>query len=62
MGFPQDIGTDGLVVLYGGSQQTFDRCGPIAATFGGTAMRIGNDPGSAAALDNALLFERLRRA
>lgn len=55
MGFPQDIGTDGLVILYGGDQETFERCGPIAAAFGGTAMRVGDDPGSAAALDNALL-------
>ena len=55
MGFPQDIGTDGLVILYGGDQDTFDRCGPVAASFGGTPMRIADDPGSAAALDNALL-------
>ncbi len=55
MGFPQDIGTDGLVILYGGDQDIFDRYGPVAAAFGGTAMRIGDDPGSAAALDNALL-------
>ena len=55
MGFPQDIGTDGLVILYGGDQETFERYGPIAAAFGGAAMRVGDDPGSAAALDNALL-------
>lgn len=55
MGFPQDIGTEGLVILYGGDQDTFDKYGPIAAAFGGTAMRVGDDPGSAAALDNALL-------
>ena len=55
MGFPQDIGTDGLVILYGGDQDTFERYGPVAAAFGGTAMRVGDDPGSAAALDNALL-------
>lgn len=55
MGFPQDIGTDGLVILYGGEQASFDRCRPVAAAFGGTAMRIGSTPGSAAALDNALL-------
>jgi 3-hydroxyisobutyrate dehydrogenase-like beta-hydroxyacid dehydrogenase len=55
MGFPQDIGTDGLVILYGGDQDTFERYGPIAAALGGTAMRVGDDPGSAAALDNALL-------
>ncbi len=55
MGFPQDVGTDGLVILYGGDQGTFERYGPIAAAFGGTAMRVGNDPGGAAALDNALL-------
>ena len=55
MGFPQDIGTDGLVILYGGDEATFDRYQPVAAAFGGTAMRIGDDPGSAAALDTALL-------
>jgi len=55
MGFPQDIGSDGLVILYGGDQDTFERCGPIAAAFGGTVMRVGDDPGSAAALDSALL-------
>ena len=55
MGFPQDIGTDGLVILYGGDRDTFERYGPVAAAFGGTAMRVGDDPGSAAALDNALL-------
>jgi 3-hydroxyisobutyrate dehydrogenase-like beta-hydroxyacid dehydrogenase len=55
MGFPQDIGTDGLVILYGGDQETFERYGPIAAAFGGAASRVGDDPGSAAALDNALL-------
>jgi 3-hydroxyisobutyrate dehydrogenase-like beta-hydroxyacid dehydrogenase len=55
MGFPQDIGTDGLVILYGGDQGAFERYGPIAAAFGGAAMRVGDDPGSAAALDNALL-------
>lgn len=55
MGFPQDIGTDGLVVLYGGEQATFDRCSAVTAAFGGTAVRIGSNPGSAAALDNALL-------
>ncbi len=55
MGFPQDIGSDGSVILYGGDQETFERCGPIAEAFGGSAMRVGDDPGSAAALDNALL-------
>jgi 3-hydroxyisobutyrate dehydrogenase-like beta-hydroxyacid dehydrogenase len=55
MGFPQDIGSDGLVILYGGDQDTFERFGLIAAAFSGTAMRVGDDPGSAAALDNALL-------
>ena len=55
MGFPQDIGTDGLVILYGGEQASFDRCRLVTAAFGGTAMRIGSAPGSAAALDNALL-------
>ncbi len=55
MGFPQDIGTDGLVILYGGDRETFDRFAPVAAALGGTAMRVGDDPGSAAALDNALL-------
>ncbi len=55
MGFPQDIGTDGLVILYGGDRETFERYGPVAAAFGGTALRVGDDPGSAAALDNALL-------
>lgn len=55
MGFPQDIGTDGLVILYGGDQKTFERYRPIAAAFGGAASRVGDDPGSAAALDNALL-------
>lgn len=55
MGFSQDIGTNGLVILYGGDQDTFDRYAPIASAFGGTAMRVGDDPGSAAALDNALL-------
>ena len=55
MGFPQDIGTDGLVILYGGDLDTFERYRPIAEAFGGTATRVGDDPGSAAALDNALL-------
>ena len=55
MGFPQDVGTDGLVILYGGDRETFERLGPVAAAFGGTAMRVGDDPGSAAALDTALL-------
>jgi 3-hydroxyisobutyrate dehydrogenase-like beta-hydroxyacid dehydrogenase len=55
MGFPQDVGTDGLVILYGGDQETFERYRPVAAAFGGTAMRVGNDPGGAAALDNGLL-------
>ncbi len=55
MGFPQDIGTDGLVILYGGDEGTFRRYRPIAAAFGGTAMHVGGDTGSAAALDNALL-------
>lgn len=55
MGFPQVIGSDGLVILYGRDQKTFERYETIAAAFGGSAMRVGDDPGSAAALDNALL-------
>lgn len=55
MGFPDAVGTDGLVVLYAGDQAAFERCAPVIDGFGGTAMMTGEDPGSAAGLDNALL-------
>jgi len=55
MGFPKDIGTDGLLVLYGGAEETFAVCDPFATAIGGTAFRVGDDPGQAAALNTALI-------
>jgi len=55
MGFPQDVGSQGLVILYGGDKETFERCEPITKALSGTAFRVGDDPGNAAALDSALL-------
>lgn len=55
MGFPKDIGTEGLLVLYGGSQETFTACDAFTTAIGGTAFRVGDDPGQAAALNTALI-------
>ena len=55
MGFPKDIGTDGLLVLFGGDEATFERCDPLVKAIGGSAIRVGDDPGTAAALNTALI-------
>jgi len=55
MGFPKDIGTEGLLVLYGGTEEAFAFCDPFAKAIGGTAFRVGDDPGQAAALNTALI-------
>ena len=55
MGFPKDIGTEGLLVLYGGTEEAFAFCDPFAKAIGGTAFRVGDDPGQEAALNTALI-------
>ncbi|NNF24914.1 MAG: NAD(P)-dependent oxidoreductase [Rhodobacteraceae bacterium] len=55
MGFPKDIGSDGLLVLYGGDKETFEQCEPIAKAISGSTIRVGDDPGNGAALNNALI-------
>jgi len=55
MAFPDAIGTESCAILYAGEVPTFENCGAVVDAFGGTSQLVGTDPGSAAALSNALL-------
>lgn len=55
MAFPDAIGTERCTIIYAGNTSTFDSCRTVVDAFGGTAQLIGDDPGMAAALSNAVL-------
>ena len=55
MAFPDAIGTESCAILYAGDTTVFAACEAVVDAFGGTAQLVGNDPGSAAALDTAIL-------
>ncbi|MFG1694409.1 NAD(P)-dependent oxidoreductase [Nonomuraea sp. NPDC049309] len=49
------IGTEGTRVLYSGPEGLFERHRRALAALGGTAVHLGDDPGTAAGFDVALL-------
>ncbi|MBB4935000.1 3-hydroxyisobutyrate dehydrogenase-like beta-hydroxyacid dehydrogenase [Lipingzhangella halophila] len=49
------IGRPEAVFLYSGPEETYERHRPTLASLGGTATRVGAEPGRAAAFDVALL-------
>ncbi|BEL03961.1 NAD(P)-binding domain-containing protein [Actinoplanes sichuanensis] len=51
----ETIGGPLAVVLYSGSEQWYETHLPTLRAFGGTAIRLGDEPGRAAAYDMALL-------
>jgi len=55
MASPQAIGTEAAMVLYSGLSGTYDRVSELLADFGGTGLLVGEDPATAAAIDNSLL-------
>ncbi len=55
MAFPDAIGTEDCVILYAGDASIYEACQVVVEVLGGISPLVGNDPGSAGALDNALL-------
>ena len=55
MGYPPQVGTPQLQVLYSGDQAVFDEYAPVLEQLGGT-MFLGEDPGAASAFDIAILI------
>jgi len=55
MAFPEAIGTENCAILYAGNTSTFEACRTVVDALGGTAQLVGDDPGIAAALSNAIL-------
>ena len=55
MAFPDAIGTDRCAILYSGDRAAFEACDSAVQAFGGVSQLIGDDPGMAAALSNAVL-------
>jgi 3-hydroxyisobutyrate dehydrogenase-like beta-hydroxyacid dehydrogenase len=55
MAFPDAIGTATGAIIYAGNASSFEACKTVVDAFGGTAQLIGDDPGMAAALSNAIL-------
>ena len=55
MAFPDAIGKEDCVILYAGDANVFDFCQPVVQALGGISPLVGDDPGSAAGLDNGLL-------
>ena len=55
MGYPPQVGTPQLQVLYSGDQAVFDEYVPVLEQLGGT-MFLGKDPGAASALDFAVIM------
>ncbi|GAB3808337.1 NAD(P)-dependent oxidoreductase [Micromonospora zhanjiangensis] len=49
------IGTPAATILYSGPRATFERHRPALAAFGGTALHLGEEIGTAAAYEMALL-------
>ncbi len=52
---PHLIGKPDGAVLYSGPNDLFERCKPALLALGGNAIYLGEEPGSASALDSALL-------
>jgi hypothetical protein len=55
MAFPDAIGKEDCVILYAGDANVFEFCQPVVQALGGISPLVGDDPGSAAGLDNGLL-------
>ena len=55
LAFPDAIGKEDCVILYAGDANVFEFCQPIVQALGGISLLVGDDAGSAAALDNGLL-------
>ena len=55
LGYPKDIGTPEGVIFYAGSQTVFDSTRPVLRSLGGHPFFAGEDIGSAAILDGALI-------
>jgi 3-hydroxyisobutyrate dehydrogenase-like beta-hydroxyacid dehydrogenase len=55
MAFPDAIGKEDCVILYAGDASVFESCQMVVKALGGISPLVGDDPGSAAGLDNGLL-------
>jgi 3-hydroxyisobutyrate dehydrogenase-like beta-hydroxyacid dehydrogenase len=55
MAFPNEIGKEDCVILYAGDANVFEFCQPVVQALGGISPLVGDEPGSAAGLDNGLL-------
>lgn len=54
-GYPQHIGTPDGAILYAGSRSTFDALQPVLASLSGHAFFVGEDFGTTAVLDGAIV-------
>lgn len=52
---PDFIGTESGTILFAGPRAAFDATSPILTALGGNIQHVGDDPGTANALDSALL-------
>lgn len=55
LAYPAQVGTDTLVVLYSGDEETFEALRPLVEQLGGAAQFVGEDPGEAAVREAAVL-------
>jgi 3-hydroxyisobutyrate dehydrogenase-like beta-hydroxyacid dehydrogenase len=53
--FPDAIGNEDCAILYAGRADVFASCQRVVRALGGISPLVGDDPGSAAALDSGLL-------
>jgi 3-hydroxyisobutyrate dehydrogenase-like beta-hydroxyacid dehydrogenase len=56
LGFPADIGTASISVIYSGNFDIYERCQSLFAALGGSYDHVGSDVGAAAVLDNSILL------
>lgn len=53
--YPEGVGAVDTQILFGGPRATFERCRPFVSCFGGDLRHVGEQAGSAAALNLALI-------